>query len=81
MTKLIHPLPRPLDGPIRSEGKTAVHRRFSCPYYATCLDESVRNSWESFTCLHCPLQSMYADAREDVELYAHRRTGSPTTGE
>ncbi len=73
---MLTPRPTQLDGPLRSERQIHHHRRLDCARYRECLDESVRQSWESFSCVGCPLASGAASDARQAELrgYAQRRT-------
>lgn len=55
---ILMPAPTPLDGPLRTEADVATHRRLYCGNYDRCLDESVRQGWAGFTCMHCPLRNV-----------------------
>ncbi|HEY0881879.1 MAG TPA: hypothetical protein VGD87_10140 [Archangium sp.] len=77
MTVPLQPTPTSLEGPLRSERDVAQHRRLYCSHYEKCLDRSVAEGWDGFTCTHCPLQAIadegpgslpYARARDSAKL-------------
>lgn len=55
---LLKPDPSELDAPLRSERDIARHRRLYCTHYDACLNLSIANCWQSFSCLHCPLADL-----------------------
>ncbi len=68
----LKPTPVPLESPLRGEQDIAQHRRLYCGHYSRCLDQSVREGWAGFTCLHCPLRD-YASAGPGSEPFARQR--------
>ena len=46
-----------------------------CLHYAGCLDESVFQQWESFSCTHCPLAPQAEAVPRAAGSYAHERKG------
>jgi hypothetical protein len=58
---------------LRSENAADAHRCFACPAYSTCLDESVREGWESFSCLQCGLATRFNVPVEDPRSFANQR--------
>jgi hypothetical protein len=71
----VKPNPVPLEGTLRSERQILQHRRLGCPLYAGCLDESVRNGWESFSCLQCPIANKVDALPTDLGKFATMRKG------
>lgn len=71
------PHPVPLDGTLRSERQILIHRRMGCPYYAGCLNESVAQRWESFSCTHCPIAAEADALPHELRKYANQRKGDP----
>jgi len=69
---LLKPTPVPLESPLRGEQDIAQHRRLYCAHYGACLDQSVREGWSGFTCLHCPLRD-YASPGPGSEAFACQR--------
>jgi hypothetical protein len=67
------PLPTRLRVPPTSDLELAQHRRFGCERYATCLDASVKEKWESFSCQGCPFAAASADRSREVSAYAQAR--------
>lgn len=55
---LLVPTPTPLEGPLRTDEDIAQHRRLHCAHYDGCLNQSVRQGWLGFTCMHCPLRDL-----------------------
>lgn len=68
------PTPTSLEGPLRSERDVLTHRRLYCAHYDRCLDRSVHEGWDGFTCTHCPLQRFASDG-PGSRPYAHQRLG------
>lgn len=73
----LSPTPVSLEGPLRSEQDVLTHRRLYCVSYDRCLDHSVQQGWDGFTCTHCPLQK---DAMKGPgsTAYAHARRADKT---
>jgi hypothetical protein len=69
---LLKPEPTELDSCLRSERDILKHRRLYCSHYEKCLDASVENGWQSFTCTQCPL-SEYADTAPRPGSFAQER--------
>ena len=74
MFTAVKPFPVPLEGPLRSERQILQHRKLGCPLYSGCLNESVRNGWESFSCQRCPIATSVSTEPE-VPGYATQRRG------
>ena len=72
---LLRPSPMCLDMPLRGERDIAQHRRLYCGHYGGCLDQSVREGWAGFSCMHCPLRDL-AHQRPGSEPFAHQRRPS-----
>jgi hypothetical protein len=73
------PNPMELPSPINPEGnkKQAVEslRNLFCQYYDNCLDEAVKQGWNSFTCVRCGLYQVGLKPEEGVDLFATQRRG------
>lgn len=50
-----------------------AHRNFDCHHYDACLDEAVRQGWQSFTCSKCPLVGLSAPPELAIDAYANQR--------
>lgn len=61
----------PEAGPKRASVES--HRNLNCHHYDNCLDEAVRNGWQSFTCARCPLYTQPAAPQIKIEAYANQR--------
>lgn len=70
----LRPNPVSLEGPLRSERDVAQHRRLYCGSYDRCLDHSVQEGWDGFTCTHCPLRDLAGNSPGSTS-YAHQRYG------
>ncbi len=46
-----------------------------CPHYGGCLNESVEQGWESFSCLQCPIAPKAEVVPHEPGSYAHERKG------
>ena len=68
----LKPSPVPMETPLRGEQDIAQHRRLYCAHYGACLDQSVREGWAGFSCLHCPLRD-YASPGPRSEAFARQR--------
>jgi hypothetical protein len=73
------PNPVELPSPINPEGarKQSVEslRNLFCQYYDNCLDEAVKQGWNSFTCVRCGLYQVGPKPEEGVDLFATQRRG------
>ncbi len=69
------PHPVPLDGTLRSERQILLHRRLGCPFYGQCLDRSIADGWESFSCLQCEIARVADKLPHDPGKYATARKG------
>ncbi|MDQ3263415.1 MAG: hypothetical protein M3Y59_07115 [Myxococcota bacterium] len=63
----------PEAGPARAGVES--HRNLNCRQYDGCLDEAVRNGWQSFTCSKCPLYALTATPQLGIDTYANQRRG------
>ncbi len=61
----------PEAGPKRAGVET--HRNLNCHHYDNCLDEAVKEGWQSFTCVKCPLYELTAPPELGIEAYATQR--------
>ncbi|MBI3182360.1 MAG: hypothetical protein HYZ28_09475 [Myxococcales bacterium] len=71
------PRPTPLELPIRNERDVEFHRNLYCRFYDQCLDFSVKESWASWTCHHCPLFGSQEDAPRAREFAERRNREQP----
>lgn len=69
------PSPVPFLGALSTDLELARHRRPYCAHYSACLDRSVKEGWDGFTCSHCPLRDE-APATPASERFAHERRRS-----
>lgn len=71
------PNPVELPAPINPEGgrkqSVELHRNLFCSYYDGCLDEAVKKSWNSFTCIRCTFYHDGREPEEGVERFATQR--------
>ena len=75
-TFLLRPSPTCLDMPLRGERDIAQHRRLYCGHYSACLDQSVREGWAGFSCLHCPLRDLASGGPRSEPFAQQRRSQS-----
>lgn len=61
----------PEAGPTRAGVET--HRNLNCYHYDNCLNEAVRQGWQSFTCIKCPMYALTAPPQFGIEAYANQR--------
>lgn len=69
------PHPVRLEGELRSERQIIEHRKLACAHYRACLDHSVAEGWEGFSCVHCELAPLVPALKSRVEAFAHARKG------
>lgn len=74
------PNPIELPAPINPDGtfETSVeaHRNLFCVHYDECLDNAVRRSWNSFTCVRCTFYRLHhQDEEADISRFATQRRG------
>lgn len=58
-----------------SKAGVEEHRNLNCHHYDPCLDEAVRQGWQSFTCARCPLYALTSAAPQGIDEYANQRRG------
>ena len=46
-----------------------------CPFYSGCLDHSINEGWESFSCLQCPIANVAEKLPHELGKYATQRKG------
>jgi len=46
-----------------------------CPFYGQCLDASIANGWESFSCLQCEIARVAEKLPQELKKYATERKG------
>lgn len=51
------------------------HRNLNCRHYDNCLNEAVRQGWQSFSCMKCPLAAHIAPPQQGIDDYAQQRRG------
>ncbi len=66
-------MPTRLRVPPSTDFELAQHRRFSCEKYTRCLDASVKEKWESFSCGSCPFAANAGNRSREVTAYAQAR--------
>lgn len=64
--------------PSGKHASVEFQRNLFCNHYDECLDEAVKKSWNSFTCVRCPLFSVSANTQQPkkgvgIEAYATQR--------
>ncbi|MBS1153907.1 MAG: hypothetical protein H6Q89_5605 [Myxococcaceae bacterium] len=69
---LLKPDPTPLESTLRSERDIMRHRRLYCLHYDKCLNASIEEGWQSFTCTRCPLSDS-ADTQPRAGSFAQER--------
>jgi hypothetical protein len=71
------PNPVELPAPINPEGgrkqSVEMHRNLFCVHYDDCLDEAVKRSWNSFTCVRCAFYHTTEEEAGGVERFATQR--------
>jgi len=71
------PNPVELPAPINPEGgrkqSVEMHRNLFCVHYDHCLDEAVKKSWNSFTCVRCAFYHTGNEEVGSVERFATQR--------
>ena len=70
---LAKPTPTELSAPINPDRGVEGHRNLFCSFYDGCLDEAVKRSWNSWTCVRCQLFSMQPHVDAGLESYATQR--------
>jgi hypothetical protein len=70
---LTKPSPTELTAPINPDRGVEGHRNLFCSYYDACLDEAVKRSWNSWTCVRCQLFAMQPQVDAGLESYATQR--------
>jgi len=68
----LSPFPIPLAEPMRNESAVDEHRNLNCRHYDECLNHSIREKWESFSCTRCPLRGI-ADVAPNTQDFARQR--------
>ncbi len=69
---VLKPEPTELESTLSSEQDILRHRRLYCGHYDLCLDHSIAQGWQSFTCTKCPL-SARADNQPGAGAFAQER--------
>jgi hypothetical protein len=78
----MRPNPVELPAPINPEGgrkqSVETHRNLFCLHYDNCLDEAVKRSWNSFSCVRCGFYRTNRGEEEGgtVERFATQRRAS-----
>ena len=67
------PCPTELTAPINPDRGVEGHRNLFCGFYDACLDEAVKRSWNSWTCVRCQMFAVAATADVGLESYATQR--------
>lgn len=70
---LTKPSPTELTAPINPDRGVEGHRNLFCAHYDNCLDEAVKRSWNSWTCVRCQLFAMQPHVDASLESYATQR--------
>lgn len=68
----------PLSDALSTDAELARHRRPYCPHYRACLDRSVKEGWDGFTCAHCPLRDAAPETPGPAAFANERRRGTIT---
>lgn len=70
---LATPTPAELTAPINPDRGVEGHRNLFCGNYDSCLDEAVKQSWNSWTCTRCSLFAIQPQIESSIESYATQR--------
>jgi hypothetical protein len=70
---LAKPSPAELTAPINPDRGVEGHRNLFCNFYDSCLDEAVKQGWNSWTCTRCALHAMEPEVEGGIESYATQR--------
>ena len=70
---LAKPSPAELTAPINPDRGVEGHRNLFCNFYDSCLDEAVKRSWNSWTCVRCQLFGLQPEVNAGLESYATQR--------
>jgi hypothetical protein len=70
---LAKPSPIELTTPINPERGLEGQRNLFCVHYDDCLDEAVKQGWNSFCCSACGLASAEPDEAAGIDGYATQR--------
>jgi hypothetical protein len=70
---LVKPCPAELTAPINPDRGVEGHRNLFCNFYDSCLDEAVKQGWNSWTCTRCSLHAVEPEVEGGIESYATQR--------
>ncbi len=70
---LVKPSPIELTTPINPERGVEGQRNLFCVHYDGCLDEAVKQGWNSWCCSACGLASAEPDEAAGIDGYATQR--------
>lgn len=70
---LAKPCPSELNTPINPERGVEGQRNLFCVHYDGCLDEAVKQGWNSWCCTRCELVTVGADPAGGLDDYAQQR--------
>jgi hypothetical protein len=70
---LAKPSPIEIHTPINPERGLDGVRSLFCVYYDSCLDEAIRQGWNSWGCTACGLATAEPDESGGIDSYATQR--------
>lgn len=70
---LLKPSPIELTTPINPERGVEGQRNLFCVHYDGCLDEAVKQGWNSWCCSACALATAEPDEAAGIDGYATQR--------
>jgi hypothetical protein len=70
---VLKPCPTELNAPINPDRGVEGHRNLFCDVYDACLDEAVKQGWNSWSCTRCPMHATNPDVQGGIESYAQQR--------
>jgi len=70
---LVKPCPTELTAPINPDRGVEGHRNLFCNFYDACLDEAVKQGWNSWSCTRCGLHALEPEGEGTLVTIAHRQ--------
>jgi len=70
---LSNPTPTELTAPINPDRGVDGQRNLFCNFYDGCLDEAVKQGWNSWCCTRCGLYAIEPHVEGGIESYATQR--------
>lgn len=67
------PTPTELAAPINPDRGVEGQRNLFCTFYDGCLDEAVKQGWNSWSCVRCPHHAAAPAPEGEIDSYAQQR--------